>query len=70
MAHFLTFLNDNDTYSGLDGSFVVVASSAEADEIADGHKPGSVLSRIPESRLFNLADPADLRRLANLLEAG
>ena len=68
MAHFMTFLNDQDTYSGLDGSLVVVASSIEADEIAEGHNPGTVVERMPPSRVFRLDDPADLRRLANLLE--
>ena len=70
MAHFMTFLNDQDTYSGLDGSLVVVASSTEADEIAEGHNPGTVVERMPPRRVFRLDDPADLRRLAALLEAG
>ena len=70
MAHFMTFLSDGDTYSGFDGSFVVVASSTEADEIAGGHNPGTVVESMPPSRIFHLDDPADLRRLAALLEAG
>jgi hypothetical protein len=70
MAHFMTFLSDGDTYSGFDGSFVVVASSSEADEIAGGHNPGTVVESMPPSRIFRLDDPADLRRLAALLEVG
>jgi hypothetical protein len=70
MAHFMTFLSDGDTYSGFDGSFVVVASSSEAESIEYSGDPASVVDEIPESRVFRLDDPADLRRLAALLEAG
>ena len=70
MAHFMTFLSDGDTYSGFDGSFVVVASSDEAESIEDSGDPASVVDKIPESRVFRLDDPTDLRRLAALLEAG
>lgn len=70
MTHFFTFLSDGDTYSGFDGSFVVVASSDEADCIDLLGDPASVVDKIPESRVFHLDDPADLRRLAALLEAG
>jgi len=70
MAHFVTFLNDGDTYSGFDGSFVVVASPDEYDKMTMHDNPGLVVDSVPESRVFRLDDPADLRRLANLLEAG
>lgn len=70
MAHFMTFLSDGDTYSGFDGSFVVVATAVEAESIAQHHSPGTVIDLLPESRVFRLDDPADLRSLAALLEAG
>ena len=70
MAHFITFLNDGDTYSFLDGTFVVAATEAESDAITLGDKPKRVVDSIDPKRIFDLSSPTALRQLADLLEAG
>ena len=70
MAHFITFLNDADTYSFLGGSFVVAATEEESDSITLGDKPSQVVEGIDEKRIFDLSNPSHLRQLADLLEAG
>jgi hypothetical protein len=70
MPHFITFLNDSDTYSSIDGSFVAVTTTEEAEAIMDGGAPRRVVDRIDPKCLFALNDPVALRQLADLLEKG
>lgn len=57
-----TFLNDGETWTGLEGTFVEVFIEKDFEDFADGDETVMALA------IYHLDDPEDLRRLAKLIE--
>lgn len=60
----IVVLDDDDTFTALAGSTVRLILSTDLEAAAQGGP-----STVPAQDTFDLSSPADLRRLADLLEA-
>lgn len=66
MKNIIAILNDEETFTDLEGSYVAVLDDenmAVLDETGD-------LYNVATRATFDLSNPADLRALADLIEAG
>ena len=61
---FLTVLDDNDTYSDIHGSSVMMLTSDDADKMVEEDEKPSYLAK----KVYDLTNPVHLRILADEIE--